>query len=472
MTSVAVVGGGISGLAAAFRLRQLLGDTATITVVDSADTVGGKLRTAELAGCPFDVGAEAFLVRRPEAVRLVREVGLADRLRHPTGARASTRAAGHAVPMPTDTVMGVPARADSVAEVLSAASMRAVRAEPSLPLAMPDHDVCLGALLRARFGAQLVQRLVDPLLGGVYAGGADSLGLAATVPGLDAAIRTGAGSLSAAAGSLLPAAPSTDPVFGTLVGGLGVLTGALARVSGARFRTGVTVTSLSARAAGGWRLGLGAAAPGHAPADAVLHADAVLLAVPAPAARRLLDGVAPEAVTALAEVDLASMAIVGLALPPGTRLPDASGVLIGAGERRADGAAFTAKAFTFSSRKWAHLGGDEQPVVLRGSVGRFGAAHLLQASDDQLVHQVRDDLADTTGITAAPIDTVVARWGGALPQYGVGHLDRVARIEAAVADIPGLDIAGATLHGVGVPACIGTADAAARRLEAGLVERP
>ncbi|HEU5108228.1 MAG TPA: FAD-dependent oxidoreductase, partial [Micromonosporaceae bacterium] len=158
------------------------------------------------------------------------------------------------------------------------------------------------------------------------------------------------------------------------------------------------------------------------------------------------------------------MAVVGLALPPGTALPDTSGVLIGAGERHADGTPFTAKAFTFSARKWTHLAGG--PVLVRGSVGRHADTAALRADDDELVRLVRADLAELTGIDAAPVERVVTRWGGGLPQYGVGHLDLVATIERAVAEVPGLAVAGAVLSGVGIPACIAAADAAATKLAA------
>lgn len=462
-----MVGGGLSGLVAAYRLRRELGDSAEITVFESAAALGGKLRTIDLAGRRYDVGAEAFLARRPEMTALVREVGLGELLVHPTGARAKVHAGGSVLGLPGGTVMGVPASADAVAGVLSEAGRQAVAAESTLaPPVLPQHeDVPLGALLRERFGDELVDRLVDPLLGGVYAGGADGLGLRAVMPALAAKVDAGAASLTEAASQLMPASPSTAPVFGTLLGGLGTLVDKLAELARADVRLGTTVRELS-RDADGWHLKFGAAAPAHAPVDSPFDADAVVLAVPAPAARRLLDDVAPEAAAAYGEVELASMAVVALALPPGTELPGDSGVLIGVGERYSGGTPFSAKAFTFSSRKWAHLGTEDPdaPVVLRGSVGRFGDTATLQASDEDLIGVVRADLAELTGITKDPLDAVVTRWGGGLPQYGWGHLDRVDRIERAVAAVPGLAVAGATLHGVGLPACVATADAAATRI--------
>ncbi|MFD7655918.1 protoporphyrinogen oxidase [Actinosynnema sp. NPDC059797] len=465
---VAVVGGGISGLAAAHRLRHLLGPAAEITVVEQADRLGGKLRTVEVGGRAYDVGAEAFLHRRPEAAELVAELGLGDRLVHPSRAAASIHAGGATRSVPAHTLMGVPASVEAVRHVLSPEGVRRVAAEPTLPpIRLDGGDVAVGALLTERFGPEVADRLVGPLLGGVYAGRTEHLGLRATMPQLATALDSGVGSLLAAAATTMPAPPQPrvprPPVFGTLRDGLSTLVHRLAEVADARVRLGLPVRAL-ARLDQGWRLEIGsAAAPEH------LDVDGVVLAVPAPAARRLLADVAPVASRRYGEVELASMAVVALALPPGSELPERSGVLIAEGERDADGTPFTAKAFTFSSRKWDHLAGE--PVLVRGSVGRHGEAHLLQRDDDELVAAVRHDLARLTGVTATPVDAVVTRWGGGLPQYGVGHLDLVRDIEDAVAAVPGLAVAGATLHGVGIPACVATGDAAAARVASHVLGR-
>jgi oxygen-dependent protoporphyrinogen oxidase len=149
-------------------------------------------------------------------------------------------------------------------------------------------------------------------------------------------------------------------------------------------------------------------------------------------------------------------------------LPQSSGVLIASNEWHRDGIPFAAKGFTFSGRKWTHLR-DDKLMLVRGSVGRHGEAEVLQRDDDELIAMVRADLAELTGVTATPIDAIVTRWGGGLPQYGIGHLDTIAQILSAVAAVPGLEVAGAALHGVGVPACIETANAAAQRIAAGLL---
>ncbi len=454
---VAVVGGGVSGLAAAYRLRRLLGPSAEIVLIEGSQRLGGALRTVELGGLALDVGAEAFLMRRPEAAALVAELGLGGQLTHPTSAVPTVRAGGRTVALPAQTVLGLPGAAADVSGVLSVKGLARVAAEPTVPLGwQPGRDAAVGLLLRERVGDELVDRLVDPLLGGVYAGHADALGLRATLPAVATALDRGAGSLLAAAAAALPPRPPSggpSPVFGTLRGGLGGLVDALVTAASVDLRFGLPVRGL-ARVAGGWKLELGGASrPEH------LDVDAVLLAIPVPALRRLLADPLPAASAAVGRVEVASSAVVGLALPlaAAQALPDSSGVLVASCEP------LSAKAFTFSGRKWAHARSPEL-LLIRASLGRHGEARVLQRDDAELVDMVRADLAALTGITTLPVDTVVARWGGGLPQYAPGHLDAVAALEREVAGSAGLAVAGAALHGVGVPACIGTADAAARRI--------
>jgi oxygen-dependent protoporphyrinogen oxidase len=465
--SVAVVGGGVSGLAAAHRLRVLLGPSATITVLEQRDRTGGVLHTVDLGGVPFDVGAEAFLVRRPEMAVLLGELGLTGEQVHPTGAKASLRANGRTAALPGATLLGVPTSGARLDGLLSATGLAAVAAEPALPLQWErGSDVALGGLLRDRFGDELVDRLADPLLGGVYAGRVDELGLRATVPALAAALDTGAPSLTAAADAATvpppgpaardgraPASPA--PVFGALSGGYRTLLDALAAAARANVRLGTAVRELHRREAG-WRLTLG---PTTAPE--ALDVDAVVLAIPAPAAARLLAPAAPAAARAAAEIGLASSVVVALAYrgADASTLPPTSGALIATGEP------LSVKAFTHSTNKWSHLAPDGL-VRLRASLGRFGEAATLQVDDAELVGRARADLAALTGITAEPVAVHVQRWGGGLPQYGVGHLDRVRVIGDGLPT--GLAVAGSALHGVGVPACVGTGRAAAERIVAHL----
>jgi len=483
---VAVVGGGISGLAGAHRLRTLLGPGARITVFEQTDRLGGVLRTVDLAGVPIDVGAEAYLARRPEVAALAAELGLADRLVHPSGATATVRAGGRTTPLPGRTVLGVPGSTARLDELLSPAAVAMAAAERALPLDWDGADRSVGELLRARFGDELADRLVDPLLSGVYAGRVDGLGLRATMPALAAKLDAGATSLTAAADSLLPpATPSVSresgipsgrvgdsvspaarpaPVFGAVRGGYQVLLDALREAAGAQVRLGLPVRALSRRP-GGWRLEVGTAV-----APETLDVDAVLLAVPAPALRRLLEHEAPRAARATGTVELASPVVVALAYRgrDAAGLPASSGLLVAAGEP------LSAKAFTHTARKWPHLAPEATDglVRLRASLGRAGEpAAALRVPDEELVARVRADLATVAGISAAPVAVHVQRWGGGLPQYGVGHDDLVGELEAAVAELPGIAVAGALLHGVGVPACVATGQAAAAAIVVDLTRR-
>jgi oxygen-dependent protoporphyrinogen oxidase len=475
---VAVVGGGISGLAGAHRLRTLLGPTARITLLEQSDRLGGVLRTVPLAGVPVDVGAEAYLARRPELAALAAELGLADRLVHPSGATATVRAGGRTLPLPGRTVLGVPGSTARLDDVLSPAAVARAAAERGLPLDWDGADRSVGELLRARFGDELADRLVDPLLSGVYAGRVDGLGLRATMPALAAKLDAGATSLTAAADSLLPPPPPLSgrvadsvspaarpaPVFGAVRGGYQVLLDALREAAGAEVRLGLPVRALSRRP-GGWRLEVGTAV-----APEALDVDAVLLAVPAPALRRLLELEAPRAARAAGEVQLASPVVVALAYraQDAAALPASSGLLVAADEPLA------AKAFTHTAHKWPHLAPEATDglVRLRASLGRAGEpAAALRVPDEELVARVRADLATVAGISAAPVAVHVQRWGGGLPQYGVGHDALVGELEAAVAELPGIAVAGALLHGVGVPACLATGHAAAAAIVADLTRR-
>ena len=441
---VAVVGGGISGLVAAYRLRGALGDDVELVLVDRRERVGGVLYTGELAGEPMDLGAEAFIARRPEIPALLRELGLEEQLVYPAGRRPLIWSGGAAHPLPEGTLMGIPAGPESVAGLVDEATLAWIADEPHRPLRWtPGGDVSVAELVGERFGEQVVRRSVDPLLGGVYAGLANSIGVRSALPTLAAALDAGAPSLTEAVSRALPP-PSTGPVFGGIRDGYRVLLDALLAAAAPKVETGVAVTDL-VRLGEGWRV------------DPIGEVDAVILATPAPTTAALLRTVAPEAARAAATIELSSSALVALALPADTPLPDNSGILVATDE------SLRAKAFTLSSRKWPHLA-DREVAVLRASFGRFGDDTLLSWPDADLIEAAAADLTTVTGLEIRPLTAVVQRWRGGLPQYAPGHARRVAEIESAVADLPGLAVAGAYLHGVGVPACAATGTAAAIRI--------
>ena len=461
---VVIVGGGISGLAAAFFLRD---EAVRVTVLEGSPRLGGKLSVSEIAGTAVDEGAEALLVTRPEGTALIAEAGLADQRANPGPTSSAIWTLGALRPLPRRQFMGVPSDMTELSRsgVLSDEGVARAREDLELRPTIRDGDVSVAGYVGARLGGEVVDRLVDPLLGGVYAGRSAELSFDATLPALAAASRRHA-SLAEAARSLLPpqaGSPGTragGPVFTTLTGGLGMLPDYLAKLSGAEVRTGAVAREL-APAGRGWRLTVGSAA-----APRQVEADAVILAVPARPAGRLLAGVpgASAAVTAFGQISYASMAIVSLAYPrsafpaPGLAGLGWSGYLVPAVDGRA------VKAVTFSTVKWPHLAGasaDPDLEIVRCSVGRIGEEALLQHADDELAALAAAELAAATGVRSGPVATRVTRWGGALPQYTVGHLDRVAAIRSAVAAQPGLAVCGAAYDGVGVPACVATARAAA-----------
>ena len=448
MKRVVVVGGGIAGLTAAY----VLGEDAErdVVLLEGSPQVGGKLRLAEVGGVTVDVGAEAMLNRRPEGAALARELGLA--VVHPVATRSQLWTRGVLRPLPRS-LMGVPLDVEELAAsgVLSAAGLQRVRAEPSLPPTELDgDDVSVGDLVAGRLGDEVVDRLVEPLLGGVYAGHARALSARATTPQLVAMLDRG--SLLEAAAAAVPV--SMIPVFAGVPGGLGGLPAALLASGRFTARTDATVRELR-RVDGGYELVVGSA---HQPA--LLSADEVVLAVPAAPAARLLGDLAPVAAAELAGIEYASTAVVTLALrAQGFPIAEgSSGFLVPPVESR------RIKASTFSFAKWAWVRASgrgvldgEDVLLLRTSLGRHREEAALHATDEELVAGSLADLADAIGLAGEPVDVHVQRWGGGLPQYAVGHLERVARVREDIARHQGLAVCGAAYDGVGIPAVIASA---------------
>jgi oxygen-dependent protoporphyrinogen oxidase len=252
---------------------------------------------------------------------------------------------------------------------------------------------------------------------------------------------------------------SDAPVFAGLVGGVGQLPEALVRAARIHVRTDSTVRELVHAGEGGWNLVVGSA---HDPE--ILHADAVVLATPARPTARLLTDVVPDAAMELERIEYASMAVVTLAFRS-RDLPETqgSGFLV----PPVDGRAVKAATFSFAKWNWVQEAGDDV-LVMRCSIGRHREEAVLQRTDEELVQMALEDLADAIGLCVRPVDWHVARWGGALPQYAVGHVDRVRNIRTSVAAVPGLAVCGAAYDGLGIPACIASAQAAATQVLAGL----
>ncbi|MEJ7795132.1 MAG: FAD-dependent oxidoreductase [Nocardioides sp.] len=441
---VVVVGGGIAGLTAAYLLGAPGSTSRDVLLLEGSPELGGKLRTREVAGVTVDVGAEAMLNRRPEGVELVRELGLT--VVHPATTASGLWSRGEVRRLPRS-LMGVPLDLEDLAAsgVLSDDGLERVRREPAVPPSDLDDDRSVAALIGERLGEEVVARLVEPILGGVYAGHAGLLSAAATTPQVVAMARRG--SLLEAAATL----PASDvPVFAGIPGGVGTLPAAL--VDSGRFdcRTEAPVRALT-RSGGRFELTVGSTRDSQR-----ILADAVVLACPAAAAARLLVDLAPAAAAELATTEAASVAVVTHAFRTtdlaGLDATGASGFLV----PPVEGRGVKAATYSFAKWDWVREHGDGL-LLLRTSTGRHREEAALQRSDGDLVATSLAELSAATGVTAAPVTSHVERWGGALPQYAVGHLDRVARIRADVARVPGLAVCGAAYDGVGIPAVIGSA---------------
>jgi oxygen-dependent protoporphyrinogen oxidase len=448
---LAVVGGGISGLAAAWAGMQ---QGADVVVLEAGDAPGGKLRTSPVAGIDFDEGADAFLARVPEAVELCEELGLGAELVSPATGTAYVWSEGALRRLPSEQLLGVPTDLDAVTAsgILSAAGVERARADLTAPADRPEGDEAIGALVRRRLGDEVLDRLVAPLLGGVWAGDCDRLSLRVAATTL-AAARDRDASLVRGAAALRTEARgdgSADPVFLAPRGGMARLVAALVERLGERLRCGAPVIGLEPDGAG-WRLTAGHTGGSAAHRHPAVLADRVVLATPAYVTAPLLTAVAPDVAAFLARIDYASVALTALVVPrDGIEHPlDGSGYLV----PQSSGRLLTACSWMTS--KWAHLGVAPSTAILRASAGRVGDERWLRLSDDELVAALLRDLRDTMGLRAEPTDVRVSRWERSFPQPRPGHLDALATAERALTDrAPGLALTGAWALGVGIPACI------------------
>lgn len=461
---IAVIGAGLAGLTAAVEIRRQAPDS-HVDVFEATERIGGKLHTAAFESGPTDVGAEAFLARRTDAVEFFESLGLGDSIVHPSGLSSLVYAGGQTNALPAGTVMGIPADSEPVAHLVSTETASRIDAESSSsPIDwVVGGDVSVGGLVRERYGDEVVDRVVSALLGGVYACSADDLGLRATIPALaeklDQLVTGGEPvTLSAAVKAVNAAKPTPEkstvpPVFGTFKGGYAELYETLAETSGADIYLDAFISGITP-GPGGYRV-VGGGEPADKPYDKVL------LATPAPTTALLLKSVAPEASTLMKSIKLADPVVVAMKFDSGEGLPENSGVLIAADEPGVH-----AKAFTFSSKKWPHLA-ERGGALVRASFGRFGDSTALRTDEDTLVDWALDDLQKITGFdgrAANPAEIYTQRWFGGLPRYGSDHLVVVDKLRSLLEGVDGLDATGAWSGGVGVPSVIADARAAVGRL--------
>jgi oxygen-dependent protoporphyrinogen oxidase len=444
-TRVLVVGGGITGLAAAHRLRERLGPDAEIIVAEQSMRLGGKICTVDFAGRSVETGAESLLAARPEAIGLAEAVGLGDAIVHPAALKPALSLGGELVDFPAGHMMGIPGDPADVAAIANAKE----RPDNGLPILDAGADMSVGALVRERLGDEVLDRLVAPMLAGVYAGDVDRLSVRAVMPQLAAALERHSRLTEAVAEIKrpAPAGGTGKPVFATIDGGLNRLVTATSAAARAEIRLGMTVRELR-QTPYGWE-----AIAGPVPDPIKITADALVLAVPASPAAELLRAVEPQAAAALSGVAYASVALAAFAFDR-VELPERSGFLTPASEGK------TVKAATFASKKWPHLGRRRQ--IVRVSMGRLGEEALLQYDDATLAKTALRELGEHLGQRLPdPVEQRIDRWGGALPQYAPGHLARVAAAREALSRHRGIAVAGAAVDGVGIAACVASGQAAA-----------
>ncbi len=435
-----VVGGGIAGLAAAFELTG--GPFDHVELREASDRLGGKIATSPFAGLDHvDEAADAFLRRVPPAMQLAAEVGVDD-LTAPTDATALVWNEGlH--PIPGGVVLGLPAaiRPFATSPLLSWRGKLRAAAEPLLP-ARPHGD-SLGTLVRQRFGDEVHERLVDALVGSIYAADTDHWSLA-TVPQLAQVAAQHRSLLVGARRSRRRAPAAGGPIFAAPATGMATLVAATADgviARGGLISTGRPVERLE-HDGSGWR------ADGE-------RFDEIVLASPAAAAGALVRPVAPDAADALDAVETADVIMVRLHvadLPD--RLSGHSGYLVPKPEQR------LVTAASFASQKWAAWQPPAGGQVLRVSLGRDGLP-VLHLDDDAVVAATLDETARHLGLDLQPTEISITRWPGAFPQYRPGHVERLAALRAALP--PGLALAGASHDGIGIPACVASGRAAARQ---------
>jgi oxygen-dependent protoporphyrinogen oxidase len=441
--SVAVIGGGISGLAAA---HHLLDAGASVTVFESASTLGGKIASATVDGIALPTAPDAFLARQPQVIDLATELGLGDQLIAPTAREARIARGTVLHPLPPN-LLGIPTDIDALqaSELISPEGVSRAALDLDAADDRPDGDESVGALVRRRLGDEVLEYLVDPLLGGINAGDSDQLSALSGVPQVGAARALAPSLIEAVRMLRARATPNPEaPVFLTPIGGLQALIDALDH----RIRQDATVRCDTAATIAGTPQAWTVNGQGF---------DHVIVATPAAPASNLLDHLAPSTATEIRKIESSSVALVLLVLPPDSidLHHSISGVLVPRLEGR------TITAVSIATHKWPHLTSDGR-IVLRVSVGRRTKTAWLDLDDAQLVDAITSDLAELIGLRDEPIATHVTRWMDALPQYDVDHAQRVERIENGLAqEAPGIHLAGPMLRGLGLPACVGGGRAAA-----------
>lgn len=468
-----IIGGGIGGLACAFRLRQRL-PQAIITIIDAAPRLGGTLQTINDNGLILELGPDSIIRTKPAALSLIADLGLSDEVQATSpSARMSLIAHGNRlVPVPEGLYLMAPGKWWPFAwsRLISWRGKLRMLQDLFIPPRMSDDDESLASFVRRRLGREALDRIAQPLISGIYTADPEQLSLAATMPQFLSMERTHGSLLLAMRARMRdqPTAQAAGPrygLFASLRGGLGRLSSTLIeRLSAERVELRIACKATGIRRAGDgtWQVTLIHVADSESHVAETLVADAVVVAGPAWAASALLRDVDTSLSAQLAGIPYAGVATVNLVFRRESmpKLPNAAGFVVPAIEGR------SLIACTFSSQKWADRT-PEDLVVLRAFVGGALHGHHLDRDDATMISAVMRDLRDLLHIHAEPVRTVVTRWPRAMAQYHLGHLARIAAIRDSEAHLPGLALIGNGYEGVGIPDIIAQADMAAQRLTSG-----
>lgn len=454
---IVIVGGGITGLAAAHHIQQHQ-PNATITLIEAADYLGGKIATDYVDDFILEAGPDCFLSRKTRGIGLAEEMGITAELqgRKPATERAYVMRHGRLHTLPEGLSGMIPTQLEPLLthSLLSEEGAQRVAEEPNIPPQTDNSEESVGQFVSRRLGREAFENIVEPLMGGIYAGQADQLSIMATFPQLRQ-LELKHGSLLKGLGQTIAPADSQYPPFVSFKNGMADL---IKQITG-RFTPNVTIhlntkaTKIEQSPDGYWITTI----QDSQSKIQNLKSKTLILTTPAFINAHLLTTVAPDAAAAHAEIPYASTALVNFAFDtadlPG--LPEGYGYVTPQVEKR------EALACTWTSKKWDNRA-PEGKTLLRVYIGRYGEADVTEYDDGRLIDIAKREIAETCDITAEPFMTRIYRWPNGLPQYNLGHLERLERIDAEISELPGLFVAGAAYNGVGIPDCIKSGESAAK----------
>lgn len=450
---VAIIGGGITGLAAAYRLEQM-NPLANIILFEKKSHLGGKLLTDCADPFVLEGGADSFLSRKPRGIGLCEELGIADQLigRRPENRRTYVKRFGHLHPLPEGLSGFVPTdlRALENHPLLSTAGWERIQQEPHIRPFEGEDDESLAAFMIRRLGREAFENIVEPLMSGIFAGDAQKLSLLATYPNLRQVEQEHGSLLRGLANRNKAGRQPVYPPFVSFAGGMAILIETIGRaLKQTEIITGVTVRAVS-RADDRWQV---------ITEDQALDFDYILLTTPTYASGRLVENLDTKLAAMLNRISYASTAVVHLAFPKNKidNVPQSYGYVIPRAEQS------DILACSWSSQKWVDRAPDDT-LLLRVFMGRAGGQDILQHDDEALVMKAVNEIRQTLKLSAAPTFYRVYRWPQSMPQYNLGHQRRIETVRNRLTHHRGLMMAGAAFEGVGIPNCIASAEAAAEAI--------